>query len=270
MSAINGYYSIVQYCPDPSRQEFVNMGVALYSPITKQVKVQFASDNRRLSQVFGKQDLRLINRMKKAIEENLKRQFFASAKELEAFIARNANALQLSPLRSVKIFEVEQDLSKLMDRLVEEGPDRKPRMQKALGQKLVEAGVEKFVHKQVNIALPAFEQSIRVPYAYRNGRYNLITPVEFSADVHDIFSKAGEKAIEGQELFDSPDPELGNLHLVVVAKFADETQEHARAKVERIFEQHHVAMHSFENLSPLVDDIRKSAIEHGLLSISEQ
>jgi hypothetical protein len=29
MSSTNGYYSLVRYCPDPSRQEFVNVGVAI-------------------------------------------------------------------------------------------------------------------------------------------------------------------------------------------------------------------------------------------------
>jgi hypothetical protein len=265
MTYTSGYYSIVRYCPDPSRQEFVNVGVAIYSPLSKQVKVQFAPGNRRLSQVFGHQDLRLVNRMKRSLEESLKRQTFASAQELEAYIARNANAVQMGPLRSMKVQDISSDLSSLMERLVEEGPDRKPRLQRILGQKLVEAGVENLVQKQVTIDVPTFEQSIRVPYAYKNGRYNLITPVEFTADVRDIFSKAGEKAIEGQELYETPDPKLGELHLVVVAKFADETLDHARLKVAQIFGQHHVDMHTFDNMTSLVEDIRKAAAEHGLI-----
>jgi hypothetical protein len=266
MTPVGGYYSIVRYCPDPSRQEFVNVGVGIYSPLSKQVKLQFASDNRRLSQVFPHQDLRLVKRMKRALEESLKRQTFASPQELETFIARNANAIQMGPLRSMKLQEISSDLAGLMDRLVEEGADRRPRLQKILRQKFVEAGVENLVHKQVSIDVPTFEQSIRVPYAYKNGRYNLITPVEFTADVRDIFSKAGEKAIEGQELYETPDPEFGKLHLVVVAKFADETLDQARSKVAQIFGQHNVAMHTFDNMASLVDDIRKAAIEHGLTS----
>ena len=113
--------------------------------------------------------------------------------------------------------------------------------------------------------IPSFDQSIRVPYAYRNGRYNLISPVEFTADVRDIFQKAGEKAIEGQELYEVADPQFGKLHLVVVAKFADETSQNARAKVRAIFDQHRVAMHNFDNIAPLVEDIRSAAIEHGLV-----
>jgi len=268
MNLTNGYYSLVRYCPDSSRQEFVNVGVAIYSPVSKQVSIRFASDNRRLSQVFGKQDLHFINRLKKSLEESLKRESFGTVGDLEGYIGRSANAVQLGPLRSLKINNIAEDLTQLFERLVGERQERKPLIQKYLGEKLSEAGVETFVQKAVSVDIPSFDQSIRIPYAYRNGRYNLITPVEFAADVRDIFSKAGEKAIEGQELFQTPDPNLGALHLVVVAKFADETSESARAKVGAIFEQHNVAMHTFDNFAPLAEDIRKAAIEHGLTATS--
>ena len=261
MNSMNGYYSLVRYCPDPSRQEFVNIGVAIYSPQLKQVKVQLSTDHRRLSQVFGKQDLRFVNRLKKSLEESLKRESFGSVGEVESYIGRSANAVQLGPLRSLKINDISDDLTHLFDRLVGERPERRPHIQRYLGQKLSEAGVENLVQKGVSVNIPSFDQSIRVPYAYQNGRYNLITPVEL--DVRDIFSKAGEKAIEGQELYQTPDPNLGELHLVVVAKFADEIGPSARTKVGAILADHNVAMHTFENMSPLVEDIRKAAAQHG-------
>jgi len=264
MNSTSGYYSLVRYCPDASRQEFVNIGVAVYSPLMKRVSIRLSSDNRRVSQVFGKQDLHFINRLKRSLEERLKRESFSTASELEGYIARNANAIQLGPLRSVKIADIDADLNSLFERLVGERQERRPHIQRYLGQKLSEAGVERLVQKGVNIDIRSFDQSIRVPYAYQNGRFNLITPVEFAADVRDIFSKAGEKAIEGRELYQTPDPQLGELHLVVVAKFADETSGSARAKVGDILAEHNVELHTFDNISLLVEDIRKAAVEHGL------
>jgi hypothetical protein len=269
MSSTNGYYSLVRYCPDPSRQEFVNIGVAIYSPILKQVRIRLSPNNRRLSQVFGKQDLHFINRLKKSLEESLKRESFGTVSELEGYIGRSANAVQLGPLRSLKITELGEDLSRLFERLIGERPEHKPPLQRDLGRKFSEAGVESLVQKSVEIEIPSFDQSIRVPYAYQNGRYHLITPVEFAADVRNIFAKAGEKAIEGQELYQTADPNLGPLHLVVVARFADETSESARAKVGEIFENHNVGLHTFDNISPLVEDIRKSAVEHGLVATTD-
>jgi hypothetical protein len=266
MNVTNGYYSLVRYCPDTSRQEFVNIGVAIYSPIEKQVTIRLSPDNRRLSQVFGKQDLHFVNRLKKSLEESLKRASFGNVSELESYIGRSANAIQLGPLRSLKICNIADDLTQLFERLIGEKQERGPLIQKYLGQKLTEAGVENLVQKQVSIDIPSFDQSICVPYAYQNGRYNLITPVEFAADLRGIFSKAGEKAIEGRELSQTTDPKLGELHLVVVARFASETRENARAKISEIFTEHNVEMHTFDNLVPLVEDIRKAAAQHGLLA----
>ena len=103
MNSTNGYYSLAHYCPDSSRQEFVNIGVAIYWPLLKQVKLQHAvlfSGHRRLSQVFGRQDLHFVNRLKRSIEESLKRESFGTVKELErASVGRSANAVQLGLLR---------------------------------------------------------------------------------------------------------------------------------------------------------------------------
>jgi len=264
MNSTNGYYSLVRYCPDPSRQEFVNIGVAIYSPLLKQVKVRLSTNNRRLGQVFGKQDLHFINRLKKSLEESLRRESCGTVSELEGYIGRSANAVQLGALRSLKIGNIADDLAHLFERLIGERPERRPPIQRYLGEKLCEAGVESLVQKAVSIEIPSFDQSIQVPYAYKNGRYNLLTPVEFAADVRNIFAKAGEKAIEGKELYQTPDPNFGQLHLVVVARFADETGEGARARVGEIFAEHNVDMHTFDNITPLVEDIRKAAMEHGL------
>ncbi len=228
------------------------------------MKVRLSENNRRIGQVFGKQDLHFINRLKRSLEESLKRESFGSVGELENYLGRSANAVQLGPLRSLRITNIADDLTQLFDRLVGDRQERRPLIQRYLGERLSEAGVESFVQKAVSVDIPSFGQNIRIPFAYQNGRYNLITPVEFAADVRDIFSKAGEKAIEGQELYKTPDPKLGSLHLVVVAKFADETGESARTKVAEILAGHNVDMHTFDNITPLVEDIRKAAVQHGL------
>lgn len=41
MNSTKGYYSIVQYCPDPSRLEAVNIGLALFCPEISFLKVLF-------------------------------------------------------------------------------------------------------------------------------------------------------------------------------------------------------------------------------------
>ena len=268
MHSVQGQYALVRYCPDASRQEFVNIGVALYSPDTKRVSALLSRDNRRLTQVFGRQDLHLVNRLKRSLEENLRRESFASVSDLQNYVDRTANAVRLGPLRPMKISNVQEDLKALFTRLVDEAPHRRRRIDRAFGERLLESGVDSYVQKAVSIEIPSVEQSIRVPYAYKNGRYNLITPVEFTSDGRGVLSRAGEKAIEGQILYKQEDAEHGPMHLVVVAKFGDDVPSVAREVVAEIFEKHNVGLYTFENLDPLMDNIREAAIEHGLL-ISE-
>jgi hypothetical protein len=129
-------------------------------------------------------------------------------------------------------------------------------------KKLVEAGVEGLVKKSISIEIPAFRQLIRVPYGYQNGRFNLISPVQFNPDLEDILAKAGKSAIEGQLLYHHPEPQLGPLRLVVVAKFADQNESSSSELVRKIFKEHQVGMHTFENIEPLFADIKKSAMLH--------
>jgi len=49
MSLTKGYYSIIQYCPDPSRLEAVNIGVALFCPELRFLRARFG--RRRLASV---------------------------------------------------------------------------------------------------------------------------------------------------------------------------------------------------------------------------
>jgi hypothetical protein len=43
VTSMKAYYSIVQYWPDPSRLEAVNIGVALFCPDQAFLKVRFGS-----------------------------------------------------------------------------------------------------------------------------------------------------------------------------------------------------------------------------------
>ncbi len=78
MSFAKGYYSIIQYCPDPSRLEAVNIGVTLFSPDLHFLKTRFGRSRTRISHLFGKQDWEFVHLQRTAIEARL-------AKEQEAF-----------------------------------------------------------------------------------------------------------------------------------------------------------------------------------------
>jgi hypothetical protein len=106
------------------------------------------------------------------------------------------------------------------------------------------------------------QRGSRANLEYPNGRFNLISPIQFNPDQEDILTKAGKSAIEGQLLYQNPDPLLGDLRLVVIAMSAERNESSSRELIGKIFKEHHVGLHTFENMEPLLDDIKKSARLH--------
>ncbi len=262
MSQNKGYYSLVQFCPDPSRLEGVNIGVVLYSSTERRLKVRITRDNRRIRKFFGNQDWNLLNRARTSIENQLRSEQFLTIVDLESYIAKRANIIQLSAPRPMHIADLETDLNELHNRLVgSDRLERKHRIEADLTMRLFEAGVADLVKKSVNVEVPDLKKSIRVPYAYQNGRFNLISPVQFD-DPETISTKIGKSAVEGHLLYTKRDPTYGDMRLVVVANYEEQIEDSVREFVKQTLNDHSVTVYSFEDLRPLVDDIKRSATAH--------
>jgi len=267
MNQHTGYYALIQFCPDPSRHEGVNVGVGLFSPSEKRVLVQIARSNVRIRKVFGNQDWRFVNRAKMSIENQLRSQQFLSVEEFEGYISKRANVMQLTAPRPVRVTDLRTDLDDLFVRLVDVGVvEPKRRINGYLTKKFKEAGVVEMVKRSINIELPEINKSIRVPYGYQNGRFNLIAPVQVDPNPETMMSKIGKSAIEGQLLYERPDPAFGEMRLVVVANFDEQIERSTREFLQKTLDDHFVKFYSFEDLSALMDDIRMSATTHGLPS----
>lgn len=261
MSTLKWYYALIQYCPDPSRLEAVNIGVLISCPQTGVLKARIADSTVRIRKMFGpKQDLDLIRSAQQAIQSRLQHETFDSLENLQRFIEKRANAIQISPLRPLRISHVDADLNDLFHRLVVSKEHvQRPRISTQLTNTLQHAGVEGLVRHVVTVEIPHLPKPIRVPYGYQNGRFNLIEPVQFTSD---LLGNAGKRAVEGQLIYQNPDLILGNLRLVVVAKFPPDVDISARQLVNKILDEHQVKMHTFENIEPLIHDIRESARHH--------
>jgi hypothetical protein len=264
MSLTKGYYSIIQYCPDPSRLEAVNIGVALFCPELRFLRARFGRRRTSVRQLFGKQDWDFIALQQAAIEARFVegKQVFEKLEDFEAYVLRRANALVLTSPRPVKVENPDWELDNLLRRLV--GSQREPaqraaRISKELGDLLRNAGVASHLRRNVTVHPPSLPRPIKVPFAYQNGRLNLVEPIQFEGQTAaTVFNRASVHAVEGKFLADYNDPEFGELSLVVVAKFAPD-QEHQRQTAASVFEQHGVPMHTFGTLGPLIEDIRQRA-----------
>lgn len=120
VSSTKGYYSIIQYCPDRSRLEAVNIGVALFCPELRFLRARFGRRRTRITQLFGKQDWEFFALQQAAIEARFacEREAFAKLEDFEAYVARRANALTLTSPRPVKVENPELELDNLLLRLV--------------------------------------------------------------------------------------------------------------------------------------------------------
>jgi hypothetical protein len=261
-----GYYSLIQYCPDPSRLEAANVGVLLFCPALRFVKARLAENNRRIDKFFGHQDWDLVKAQKQAIVERLivDAAHFRTLEDLQDYAGRRANEIQLSPARPLKVRNVEEELEGLFQRLVgdDEHRERGPRAKTLFRDAIEKAGIEPMLKKDVTVTVPTIGREMTVPYGYQNGRFNLIEPERFDApDSEAVFNKASRWAVEGQFLFEAEHPELGPLQLAVVAQFGEEAQAEATT-VRTIFEKHSVKLFTFDDLTTLFEDIRRSAAQH--------
>lgn len=259
-----GYYSLIQYCPDLSRLEAVNLGVVLFCPEADYLDVKLSPSTDRVRKLFGKgtYDAAQFRVLRSSIESRLRaaRGQFKAVRDLEHFAAIQGNSIQLTPPRRVLVEQPTGELHRLFERLVGTPPKRK----KADVQSLLEhefAGLvyRPLIRRQVQVVVPMIRRAVTIPFGYQNGRFNLIKPARFVADSpSDLLQTMGGLALEGNELFQHPDIQFGPLQLIVVGQFPREG-EAVVGEVQRLFRANHTRLYRVEEAARLFEEIRTSA-----------
>jgi hypothetical protein len=265
MNAHKGYYSVVQYCPDRSRLEAANIGVLLFCPELGYLCARTSRDNARIRRFFRSEghDWERINSFKQGIEERLdaERPNIRTLEDLERFITTRGNEFQITVPRTLKVREPDTDIAELFEELVggEHHRARGANLRRILEKKFSTAGVERKIEKEITVNVPIFNRDVQVPYAFQNGRLHLIRPVRFEGrDIARAMNTACKYAVEGESLYNSPDPRLGKLQLVVVGGFHAK-QGQAQEDVRRILEEHTVQLFGISDLPKLIEEIRQTA-----------
>ncbi len=121
--AKRGYYSLIQFCPDPARAEVANLGVILFCPDLGFLDVRMAPNNDRVRQFFGEGsfDDWALSSGKQALCARLcaDGEEFRTVADLERFAQTRANELILTSPRPVKVVDPERDLDTLYADLVQ-------------------------------------------------------------------------------------------------------------------------------------------------------
>ncbi|HKV37273.1 MAG TPA: DUF3037 domain-containing protein [Pyrinomonadaceae bacterium] len=263
-----GYYSILQFVPDLEKSEGANIGIVLFCPDKGYLKVQTSNGNDRVRRFFGPEidldlDLDRINAFKAAFEERL--EFEASRlktrEDFLQFVNTRANQLLLTSPRPIKVFEPDSDLARLFESLV--GGRRKPRLsalssreelKQEFAHRLVERGIADRVQRDLSVESALLDRTLVFPFAFRNGRINVIEPVSFEGSKKSNIDRACQLAVQGQDLIGRPDP----IQLNVLGSF-DPRQPEALEHVREVLGKYAVAYHSASDMNELVELVARAA-----------
>ena len=271
MKPSRGYYSIIQYCPDLGRCEAANVGVLLFCPERHFLKAVTSRNNRRIARFFGStgHDSVRITTLKRGLEDRVQKESsgIKTVDDLQRFIALRANLLQFTPPKPMRVSDPEKDLAVLYEELIGEPAKKRhsKTLRRIIGEKFSGARLDKKLCRDITVTVPILEKTVEIPFAFQNGRFNLINPVHFeAADPDTVLGTACKYAVEGRSLFQHADPQHGNRQLIVVGRFRQSDRE-SPARVRRVFKEHDVRLFKASELPMLVDEIRRTGkdIESG-------
>lgn len=207
MKPIKAYYSLIQYCPDRSRNEAANIGLVLFSPETNLLLSKLSASNDRISRFFGRNNYNpnRINFLKSSIERrlNIEKERLTSLEDFKKFINTRANDLLITNPRSVKVSDPEKQLDELfMDLVGGRSKSKKARKLFPCLDKIFKNKLKDRMSFDLSINVPFANRTLHIPYAYRNGVRNFIKPYAFGPNGMDTGLKL---AAEGELIQKNPD-----------------------------------------------------------------
>jgi hypothetical protein len=266
MKPTRGYYRLIQFCPDASRLEAVNVGVVLFCPDTGFLAARTAAGNQRAEKIVerGTLDKAALNSAKRAIERRLEvdRDAFQNLDDLQRFVATRGNALKLTDPRPVKVFDPQQDLGSLFNELV--GGRARSQARTPVAPEL--DSVFHRLHDQGRarldweVNIPVVGRTLRVPYAYRNGDWNLVKPQRFSSIESSAINTAMRLALEGDLLQRHSTDEEGAKRLIVVSLFREADDTHSLTnRVSELLDEYHVRTVKSEEIAQFIAQVECEA-----------
>lgn len=260
MTVHRGYYSLVQFCPDASRMEAVNLGVLLFCPDLKYLNVRLAAGNQRAEKLVARQDLErhALEAAKKALTERLATdcQSFRDVEDLKRFVNTRANWLKLTTPRSARVTDPEHDLNRMFAELVETNAPAKATPEPSKVLTLLSTKFEKLYSEgraelKFPVTIPITKEPFNVPYAFRNGTWNLVKPQRFSS-----LNSVEVTALKGSLL--SGHAEQNPMRLIVVSSI-EEGKSLRPETVESLFKAFNVENVPEDRVPQFLDRVEREA-----------
>jgi hypothetical protein len=105
---MQGYYSLIQYCPDFIRLEVCNLGLLLYCPDCNYLDAKITTRFSRIHTIFGRDhNLDYVQTFAKSFVNRIiaERDNIKNLDNLNRFIAGRANSFQITSPRSMNIIK---------------------------------------------------------------------------------------------------------------------------------------------------------------------
>ena len=239
---LQGYYSLIQYCPDWTRLEVCNIGVLLYCPQRQFLDVKMSRKIAgRIRKFFGQdhsldhfQIFREIFAQRILAEKDR----ISELDDLKRFIAGCANSFLITEPRSIAVDDPEQELCDLFTEVFGESPKQekakrvpaKKRFYEALEKKLG-ASLDERVKRDlpaIEVPIPGFHETIRPCAGFLNGSFNLI--VERRLTTENSFKRMSSDMIIGRFLYEKEDEHWGKRSLIILADADNTTEVNERIK----------------------------------------
>jgi hypothetical protein len=263
MAATKGFFSIVQYCPDLDRGESANVGVVLVVPDLAFLGVRFSDDNEGPKQRFGKDtfDDARLSVAKQALEGRLRHEGAAWSRpeDLLQFGKKEGNHLLLTQPRVMLVEDAAGELGELFQRLVHVGARHRRRQPKPDLKLLFEPKVMgRPLRRNLHVEIPEMG-SMEIPYAYKNGRLNLIRPEGFPVDEKSATARANDLAVKGHLIYKHPDENGEQRKLIVVGGFDPATPEALKHRIDYVLREHEARLVREEEIDAFAEEVRRDA-----------
>jgi hypothetical protein len=266
MNLHTGYYSLVQFCPNPARAEVANIGVIVFCPEEKFLETRLVSGNDRIRRIFeGEFEQNLVEGAKEALQARLsaEKNNFRTLDDLNKFIATRANDLRITIPRFLKTEDPQQELENLFKEFVG-GRSRKSKEKNPVLTKIdrlfSRPSLKGKIETRKKIPLPFVEKTIEFPYAYRNGTQNLIQLPEFSLRSDQWYHRAFELAGEGYSI--QKITENSNLaRKIIIIPIIEYTSDVYKIEksIYNIFKDHEIEVVEASDVEKYVDRVEAEA-----------
>jgi len=270
MGGPTGYYSLIQYSPDPTRAEVANIGVLLFCPSLNFLEAELSVGNDRIARIFGRDtfDRDRINETKHSIRRRFKshKKSFHDIDDLNQYISSLANEIRITEPRFMKVKNPEVELQVLFKNLVggKRISSKEPHKAYDRLRKLIKhPTLRNRIMPEYKVEVPIRNQSLpvrslTVDFAYKNGSLNLVKTELFKRDIAGI-DKALRIACEG-DLIQRNGGNGTKQNFIVVGDISeDKAASDTRTKIVGVFAEYSIRSVWESDIDEFVEEIKREA-----------